>query len=1083
MNEKNFFSKLISFAVDRYKVIYLMIFLIITLGVLSYGQIPKEVYPEIRYPYAIVSVTYPGASPEDVEKLITTQIETAVSGVGDIKDIDSWSYSSYSETIIKFNMNTDLSEKLRKINEEVDNIVDKLPSGIEKPTVSEYDLSKMPVLQIAMSGDFSKSDLIEYSTLTANRIKRIPGVNKVEIFGNSTNEVQILTDPAKMSQYTITEEMIVESINSRNQDVPAGEHVLNQKNYSIRIKNSLSTAEEIENIIISNVNGFPIFVKNVAQVKYGYGEKSNYSITPINFKEKNEKFGDIVLLSVLKDKGTDTIKINNEIKKTIEDLKGTLLPKELVIKYQNDLSKYINKSIKDVFGNAFSGLLIVVIVLFFFVDLKESLIVAFVIPLSLLISVFMFQFFKISFNVISLLGLIISIGMLVDNAIVVIESIQVIKKKHGNIRDTVKEATSIVSAAIFSSTLTTISAFIPVAMMGGDEGAAIKQIPIAATLALTASFVLSITVTPTIASRFLKVDKDKEKHNEVKKWISIVFVALLSLFAFSNDGKLTLLSYIFTPIFVCAIYYKLFIANGEIHENKLIDSYSKMIRKILPQKTKRWSVLIISLFVFLSAIYLLTSDLIKKEGMPKTDATQLNIEINLPGGSVLEDTRTVVNKIHEGIKSKDYVESYIASIGDKNYNHATIYLELVHKSQRELHSTEIEVELAREFKKIPNALIDVTSGGDDEQSASLVIRLIGKNLKDLKEAQNLLSNELISTPSVAHLWSDSNNGIPQLIVTFNHQKASMLGLDTSQMSMVVRNVINGQKITELISGDKKINVTLKDNNIGIQNIEDLNKIHFVNSEGMKIPFVTVASIKEVKGSSVIIRKDNARVIDINIKSNKDTAMSELVSDINSILEKHQVNIPGGVTVKFAGDYEDMTNSYSDLKNKLIIVLVIIFIILLVQFDSFTQALVVILAVPMAIIGVAYGHWIFNIKFSTLSMLGIVSLAGISVNDSIVLIDTINQNRKFQGMERLDSIIRAGKSRFIPVLATSVTTIAGVLPLALYNEDYSQMAWTIVFGLMASTILILILVPIFLYQLELSFDSRAPRNLFNKVKSE
>ncbi len=1083
MNDKNFFGKLISFAIDRYKVIYMMIFLIIILGVLAYNQIPKEIYPEIRYPYAIVSVSYPGASPEDVEKLITTQVETAVSSVGDIKTIESWSYPSYSETVIKFNMNTDLSEKLRKINEEIDNIVDKLPSDIENPIVSEYDLSKMPVMQIMMSGDFAKSNLMEYSTLIANRIKRISGVNKVDVFGNSDKEIEILIDPAKMSQYTMTEEMIMESIISRNQDMPAGERILNNKNYTIRVKNSLSTAEEIENIIITKVGEFPIFIRDIAQVKYDYSEKSDYAITPINFRKDDEKLKDIVLLSVLKDKGTDTIRINNEVKRTIEELKGTLLPKELVIKYQSDMSKYIEKSIKDVFGNALSGLLVVIIVLFFFIDLKESLIVAFIIPMSLLISIFMFQFFDISFNIISLLGLIISLGMLVDNAIVVIESIQVTKKKHKNIYDTVKDATCIVAAAIFSSTLTTVSAFIPIAMMGGDEGAAIRQIPIAAALALVASFVLSITITPTIASQVLKIDRVDNKHKSIKNWIAIVFVAILSLFAFSNNGKLTTLSYVVTPIFVFAIYYKLFMAKREIHESKLIERYGVMISKILPKKIKRWAILILSFFVFLSATYLLTSNLIKKEGMPKTDTTRLSVEIKLPKGSVTKDTRDIVNKVHEVIKAKDYVESYTASIGDDDPSHATMYLELSHKRGRELHSTEIEIELAKELKKIPNASIQIISDEDAEESASLVVRLIGKNLSDLKQVQRLLADELSIVPGIAHLWSDSNDGLPELIISFNHKKAAMLGLDISQMNMVVRNTINGRKVTELRSNGRDIDVILKNNNRDIRNIEDLNKIHFVNFEGTKIPFVTVASVKEVTGSSTIVRKDNARVIDINIKANKDTAMSELTNEINLVLEKNEEKIPDGVTIKFAGDYEDMQESYSDLANKLIIALVLIFIILLVQFDSFIQAIVVILAVPMAIVGVAYGHLIFDIKFSTLSMLGIVSLAGIAVNDSIVLIDTINQNRKFQGMKRLESIIDAGKSRFIPVLATSITTIAGVLPLALYNEDYSQIAWTIIFGLIASTVLILILVPIFLYQLELFFKNKTQYKLFDKGESQ
>lgn len=858
MKERNFFGKLINFSVDRYKVIYLMIALITVMGISSFIQLPKEIFPELKFPYAYVAVTYAGASPEDMEKLITTKIETVVSGVGDIKKVNSESQTGFSQTIIQFNMGVNIYDKLRKIKEEVDHIKHELPKDIDNPIIGEYDVSKMPIMQLTISGDFSRDELIDYSKVLKDEIKKVSGISKVNVSGDDPKELVIKIDPAKMSQYNISEEDVALSILDKNQDMPAGEQVLNDKSYTIRVKNSFKAPEEVEGIIVTQINSTPIFIKDIGSVDFEYKKNDAYAIAPINFKEKNEELKRTIRIDVLKKKGVNLIEVCGNVRETIDGLRDDfLIPENLEINYEEDMSIYVENSIKDVFGNAFSGLLVVIIVLFFFIDFKESLLIAFVIPMSLLIAVSLFSHFGVSINMISIIGLIISLGMLVDNAIVVVESIEAIKGKYDNIFDTVKDATGIIAAAIFSSTLTTVAAFVPLAMLKGDMGEILKQIPITVILTLSASFIVSLFITPMIASRVLKL-KEKKKHSKRRNWMFVIFMGFISLYAFANNGELTTLSYVLSPVFAFAIYYKLFMAKNGIHDHSIIKKYVKIISSVLTSKKKRWGVLIVSFCVFVSSVALLSSNLIKKDNFPKSDTTSLKVSITLSGSSTIEDTRDIVLKAHEILKTKEYIKSYTATIDKHN---ASIFLKLPVRKKRKLHSGQISINLSKELQKIPNAKIKVTTG-DEGKAASLVVRVSGKNYNDLKATQELLSSKINKLSNVEYTWTSAEGGSPQLLVTFDHRKAEMIGLRSSQMAQLIRNSIHGRKITKIKVKDKELNVMLKNDNMSINSMEDLNKIHFTNSNGTKIPFMTVASLKETIGPSTILRKDNQKVIDI-----------------------------------------------------------------------------------------------------------------------------------------------------------------------------------------------------------------------------
>lgn len=1056
--KKSIFDALIAFAIKRKKVIYFMIGIFIILGIMTYQSMTKEVMPEIKYPDANIYIEYPGTSPVDIEKLVTDKVEAAISGVGDIKKVESSSSSGYSSTSIRFVQGVNIAEKVTKIKSELDAIRSELPKDISTPLVEEYSENKEPILYYSITSDGTTDELRESINLITNSFKKISGVSKVKVYGLPEKEISITVDPDLLSLYQLQLSQISTLIANQNIDVPVGVKSLNERNYTIRVMNSFKDIEDIKNIILTQKNGFPIFVKDIATVEYNESKPVNYALMPQHFKTEDEELKKVVSVNVYKKQGVDVIKVSDSVKDALENLQETKLPQTLDFVLELDMSSYVKTSIDDVFGNAFSGLLVVVIVLFFFIDFRESIIVSLVIPLSLLIAISVFKFFGLTINILTILGLIISLGMLVDNAIVVIESIEVLKNKYDNMKDLAREATNVVANAIFSSTVTTVCAFVPLTMLTGDIGLLLKPIPIAVVLTLVASLILSLTVTPMVASTFIKLRKEEPK--KITKWFYVGLVAVFSLLAFMNKGVFTPLSFIGAITASLAIWFKLFKLKGELHETKFIHGYKEMMKNLLASAWKRWSVIFLSLILFVASMWLLSSDAIKKNSLPVSDSKYLYIEMKMPAGSTIGDAKLAIEQAQPYFR-KDNIEGYSVNLTSSG---GSLFIRLVDKKDRNTHSAQIQTDLLTELKAIPNAQF-LSEESEGATSSTLKLRLTSTDRDALEQDTKMMIRKIEALDIVKYTTSSSSDGAPELHIEFDHQQAAFLGLNTLEMASAIQDRINGKKVTNILENGQKIKVILRNEAYKADELKDIESMLFMNVYGENIPFVQVASVVETRGPSTIMHINSEKVSDITIGTDQSTATSSLVNEINEVIASSQSEISDKVELSYAGSYEDMQMSNKDMVNKLVIVIVLIFLVLLVLFDSFIQSFVVILAVPMAVIGVAFGYYTFNITFGLLSLLGIVSLAGIAVNDSIVLIDTVNQLRQFNKMSQLESIVEAGYSRFNPVLATSITTIAGVLPLALYNEDYAQIAWTIIFGLIASTLLILVLVPVFLCQLE------------------
>ena len=1039
----NLFGQITKIIIEKRKAVYFLLIVMILIGSMMYQGITKSIFPSVKFPYVSIYTEMLGASSGDMETMITDKIENALKDLADVKEMRSASSLGTSLVVLKFSEKANVDQAVQKIQTKVNNIRNDLPKNAEVPIVEEYDITKFPVIAVEVKNDKPYGYLNQTVSELTHQIKGISGVTKVEKSGINPPEIQIIPNYAKMAIYKITSEDVIAGLKKYQMDIPLGSIEMNAMRYSLQTDNKIKSIEEIGQMPIWSDGVKTIFLKDISSVKYVDEIKAQKS-----YRVSGDERTPIVSLLVYIDKKADTIRVNSQIKTLVADYNQGLSPDNQVV-VSMDLSKYIKKSIQDVLNNALSGLLAVVVVLYFFINMEEAVIASLVIPITLIASFTLFRAFGLTVNVLSIMGLIIALGMLVDNAIVVIEMIDENKRKHREMtfKEVVIFATNNVAPAIFSSTVTTICAFIPLAFLSGEEGALIRVIPITMAIAMTISFIVSITVTPMLCYQFVK--RESPGITTAKKVIYTLGVTLAAMYALSNNWKLTAVSFIGGGLALICSYYK-------TRERKKVTErtsiYDISIEKIFKSKWRQVGVVALAVCLLATSLYLFDSGKVKTESMPKVDAQSIVGNVRLVKGSTLKDSMDTFNEIDAYLLENNAIHVYNASISEDHINYN---IELKPKVQRALHSKMIIQELSQYVNSIPNVTGEFIVDGDEVGSSPIMIRIFS-NKKELlvSEAQKVLqvmtSIQGVVDPKLNFEYSE-----PTLKFRIDKDKTSRMKVDVNGILMKLRYVVSGEKIIKVQNDDNKVNVVLK-NKTNLESLSDIMGMTVLNSDGIAIPISELIEVKESRGINEIKHVDGKAYIAVMANFDSTSTVSEIIGTLKTTLEKDQI-LSDGVHYKVVGDYAKMNDSYSDLAQKFMIAILLVYFVLLLQFNGYFQPIVIIICVPFAIIGVVIGYYFIGLKFSTLSFLGVVSLVGIAVNDAIVLIDYINTLRK-QGAERVESIIMGCKSRFKPILATSITTIAGVMPLALFNEDYSQMAYALVFGLMGSTLLTIYVVP-------------------------
>lgn len=1038
-------------AINKRKAIYLLMIVIITMGFMNYNSISKSLLPQAEFPYVSIYTEMIGASPKTVEQDLTNILEQELNDLKDVIEMKSTSAYSHSLIIIKFRENVEIESQIQMIQRRIDNINHRLPELSKKSIVEPFDINNFPVIMIELENKLPVNEQMQVYEKIKRHISGIPGVSKVEANGLDKLEIEVIPDKGALNKYSITETEVIETIKSSNMNLPIGSVAFNGQSYNFQMSNKINDISEFESILVRFDDNKPIYLRDISDVQLV--RKKNME----SYKIDNNESKPIVLISIFKDQASDAVTINKQIHEYIKAFNkdnqyGINLSTAL------DLSKYITKSINDVINNAIGGLLSVIVVLFFFIGLREAFIASTVIPITLMSTFLLFDFFDITLNIFSIMGLIIALGMLVDNAIVVIEMIDE-NKKHNrdmSIQEIVIQSTTKVAPAILASTVTTILALLPLSLMKGDIGHLIREIPLAAMIAMGISFITSITITPIFASQWIK-------HNDENKYkkLTLIIITVLSMFALSKNYHWTKLSY-GAGFFVFILgYFKLF----KEHTFDFIDAFENFIRKVLNTRKRRYIVLFMTFILFIASIGLLLSDYIQKEAMPESDDINFLGKIELNNGSVISDSRELADQINDYLIESGTINKMNYSYNDKEINYV---IELKDKENRQQHSKDIIKAFNHYISKLPDVHGRFSSDGEGGNENPISLRLLGDNHQTLTRYANSIVTELKNIEGVIDPKVNTKMSRETFDISINFNKCRVYKVDPMSVMLKLRYLTTGEEITKIDNEITDMKAVLR-HRFSLSNERNIKDIMVLNNVGYSIPLIEIVDIQKSRHISGLRHYNEKKSIEITSDHTSDSNTNLIVNKLIEKIEEKEL-LPDTIDLEIGGESKEMNDTFSDLFEKMLIAGILVYIVLVLQFNSYMQPFAIVLSIPYAIIGVVLGFVVFDLTFSTLSFLGIVALVGIAVNDAIVLIDYINNLRVKHSIGPIESIVQGAKSRFIPIIATSLTTIAGVIPLAFYNEDYSGMAYAIVFGLMFSTILTLVVMPVTLVTLDKIIDS-------------
>lgn len=1067
----NVLGKISQMFIERFRVVYLIIIGILLMGFIVYSGMPREEMPEVSIKMISVNVTYQGVSASDIESLITEPLENVLDSVEDLDAITSTSKTGNASIILNFEEQVDMDDALTTVRNNVANV--NLPEGAMDPVIMEFKTSEMPIMKMTITGDVSMTDLKHYGEVIQEEIEGIEGISEVALSGGYTREIQIQLKQSELTKYNMTVNEIIGSIQNSEFSTPLNSMGLEGENFNLRFDETFTTLEDIENIVIrSDANSY-IVLSDIANVADGFKTPSEYSYYYINDGSEDKASEPAIYLQVYRDDGYDMVQPAEDIKTMLSEDKDSLLPENVNIVITADDSVEVTEELNTVLNSALSGFLVVIIVLFLFIGLNEALIVASVIPLSLFISVIFLDLSGMTFNTLTLTGFIIALGLLVDNAIVILENVDRLRDLGIDRVRASRVGSNQVAPAVFAASLTTIVAFLPLLVMEGTIGEMIRSLPLTIVFSIIASFMVSIVVTPALTSRFLSKYKGGHKAevnmSRFSKSFSIygstVFVAALSLYAFKDFGWFSLL----IALAIAAIMYvrKTKFTYGSHDESQSISyKYKSVITKILSKRKYRVTVVLSSILMFFLSLSLLVIGDVAVELFPVEDPDSLTISVTAPEGYLLEDTRAIVYKIEDLLFEYDDIESFNSSMGsDTNQsmmnastsssNEAQIEVDL--KEDRQITGIDLLDMIRNDMTQVAGANIIVDAAiSKGPSSEDLSVSLVGDNRAELEKIGDLYYQALIATDGVVNPNYSSTSGAKELLIHIDDLKLGKYGYTAASFSQELRNRINGIKTTTFTDNDDEVDITVYVDQDAIDAISDFDSLFFTSVQGETFQFSEVASMEVAAAISSIAHSDGQNIVTISADVHPNMNLTEVVADFNSRTDA--IVLPKGVEEDTGGGFRDISDTTTSMALGLLAAILLVYIILSIQFNSLHQPLVILFSVPLAITGVMFGLQLTGNNLGFYAMMGIIALVGIAVNDAIVLLDYINYLRA-QGIEKTEAIVEGVRTRFTPVFATSITTIGGILPLAVFNDTYGQLGIALIFGLIASTLLTLLVIPV------------------------
>lgn len=1076
-----------------------LVALVAIMGIVSYLTIPKESFPNITVPNIFVVTLYPGVSPEDMESLVTRKLEDELGNISEIKEMTSTSTEGYSSVVLEFDTGIDIEEALQKVREKVDLAKAELPEDAEEPLVQEVNLSEFPIMQINLSGDYDLEILKDIAEDLQDKIEAIPTVLGVDLTGGLEREVQVDVDLAKLKYYNLSFGDIIGAISAENVTIPGGDISVGTKSFLLRVPGQYQETAPIEDVVLKVNEGKPIYLRDIANVTFGFKERETYSTLDES---------PVITLGVKKRTGENILETYDRVSAILDDALPTL-PPTTTYKITNDQSKDVKNMVSSLENNIISGLILVIGVLLFFLGVRNASFVGISIPLSMFLSFIILSALGITMNMIVLFSLILALGMLVDNAIVVVENIyRYLEDGYDNF-ESAKKGTGEVAGPIIAGTATTLAAFFPMIFWPGTVGEFMGYLPKTLIITLSSSLFVGLIINPVICALFMTIDGDTNKAQLTKRGKQILYSMLalvllvLVLSSFVTWTMLIVLGALLWLLnkYVLAPTGKWWQAEGL---NVFIGTYENSLIWALNNRLKTvgiaFFVLIMS-FVVLGVFNPGTEFF--PEDIPPRD---VYVQIETPVGSDVEFTRSVVDKVAERVKnipqasdintilavSGAAISSDPAGGGGNSTHKGTVAINFVDYELREGDIFEAMEYMRNDLNGvIAGAKITVEKPQDGPPTGPPInLEISGPDMTELTRISNDVLSALEADSIFAKmdgLETDLPDSRPEIRVEVDREKAGLYELNTNMIGMTVRQAINGVEASKFRDGKEEYEIVVrlaKEYRDDLSTLSDLTVFH----EGIQIPLSEVASWEISDGFGGIRHKESERVITVSADVRSGYQSNAVLAEAQQVLARYLDGLPPGYNYEWTGQQQEQDESFAFLGRAFLIAVFLIAFILVSQFNSIVKPVIILSSVVMSTAGVFYGLVTFQMAFGLMAFLGLISLAGVVVNNAIVLIDYVDILRTRDGLDLRSALVQAGKVRFRPVILTAITTTLGLVPLAVgFNFDFitlvnnpieffthlgeyiywggEQAAWwgpmaiAVIVGLLFSTFLTLILVPV------------------------
>lgn len=1021
--------KITNLALSLKTSVFVSLVIVTILGLTSYVNLPVESFPDIKQPVVFVAVPYVGVAPADMETLIAQPIEDKLKEIAKIKKLTSSSNEGYTSIVAEFEPDMDIDEAVRKVREKVDQAKPDLPDDLEEPLIQEINFENIPIMVVSITGEQSLVRLKKIAEDLQDKFEEVPGVLEVKLSGGLEREVKVNVNPARLEYYNLGVDDVINAIRDENLTIPGGSMESTALKWTVRVPGEFQSVEEINDIVVKTKDGSPVYLRDLAEVYFGFKDQETYSRLNGNPS---------VTLSVQKRSGENIIRIIDDLKKILEE-ESKNFPASTRYVVVTDFSEDIRSIVSDLENNIIAGLLLVMWVLYFFMGWRNGLLVSIAIPFSMLISFIVISMLGYTLNMVVLFSLILALGMLVDNAIVIVENIYRHHQEGKSLMKAAAEGTGEVAVAVTTSTITTVLAFLPMLFWEGIVGEFMKFLPITVIITLSCSLLVGLVFNPVIASSFLKLDESMSRlpGDRLLRWLTARYEPSLNWAL--RHRKLSF-GFMLIGFFGMLIFYG--IANHGV------------------------------------------------EFFPTGQPNQIYVEVEAPLGTRLEASDQIVKEVEKRIQDTPDLKNYVANVGSSSNmfdfgagggssHKSMVTIDLKKKYEREQNSYLTLDQVEQKLQGIPGARIDLSKPEEGPPTGKAVeIQIKGENFAILSEVSDRIIKQIEDVPGIAKLKSDYEKGKPEVRIRIDREKAALFGLNTAMVASTIRTAINGTEASEYRVGTDEYDITVrfsKDYRKSYNDLLNLTVFH----EGVHYPLANFAAVDFTAGLSNINHVEGDRVVTITADAIGRTS-AEVLADCKERLE--DFSLPLGYSISFAGQDQEQQKAADFLMRAFMVAILLIFFVLVMQFNSITLPFVIMFTVILSLFGAFFGLLVSFKPFGIIMTgIGVISLAGVVVNNAIVLIDYIQKLRS-RGLPKRDAIIEAGKTRMRPVLLTAITTILGLVPLTvginidfigLFSGDFSKfiqfgaessqwwsgMGVVVIFGLLFATALTLIAVPL------------------------